>query len=323
MESILVPLIILFFVSVAAIELFLYGYRIMRLRSMRKAKSRLRTYSFSEQSDDEEDITSKDILSDIKAFNRFLGKIPLVKSLYKLTVLARAPYPVSVYILISLLLALVGYGAVNIFFKMFFLSILTGTAGLLLPWGYLYVKKRIRMKRFECQLPEALELIARSLRAGVSFSGALQHITENFNDPLGTEFGETLSQINYGYTAVDALKNMTRRVECPDLKFFVVAVVLQGETGGNLAEISESIARVIRERFRFRDKVKALTAEGRLTAVVLGCLPVCVIVALSALNPGYLTPLYTEPVGKMISCIALIMMGLGVFVIMRIIDLEI
>jgi tight adherence protein B len=321
-KSILVPLIILFFASVAAIELFLYGYRIMRLRSTTKAKNRLRTYSLPEQSDDDQDITSKDILSNIKAFNRFLGKIPLVKSLYKLTVLARAPYPVSVYILTSLILALVGYGAVNIFFEMFFLSILIGTAGFLLPWGYLHVKKRIRMKRFESQLPEALDLIARSLRAGVSFSGAVQHITENFDDPMGTEFSETLFQINYGYSVDDALQNMSRRIDCPDLNFFVVAVALQGETGGNLAEISESISRVIRQRFQFRDKVRALTAEGRLTAVVLGCLPFCVIGVLSLANPGYLTPLYTDPVGKLISAIALVMMGFGAFVIIRIIDLE-
>ncbi len=319
MESIWVPLIILFFVSVAAIELFLYGYRTMRLRSTKKAKRRLRNYSISE---DVGEITSREILSDIKSFNRFLGTIPFVKSLHKLTVMAKAPYPVSVYILISLILALAGYGACNIFLEMFSLSLLIGTAGLLLPWVYLYAKKRTRMKKFERQLPEALGLVARSLRSGVSFTGALQHITENFDDPLGTEFGQTLSQINYGYSVVDALKNMTGRDYCPDLKFFVVAVTLQGETGGNLAEISESIARVIRERFKFRDKVRALTGEGRLTAIVLGCLPFFVIGALALVNPGYLTPLYTEPVGKLISGIALAMMGLGAFVIIRIIDIE-
>jgi hypothetical protein len=128
-KSFLVPLIILFFFSVAAIELFMYGYRIVRLQSTKKAKSRLKNYSLSEKLEDESEITSKEILSDIKSFNRFLGKIPLVKSLYRLTVMAKAPYPVSVYILISLILALVGYGAVNIFFKMFFLSILIGAAG--------------------------------------------------------------------------------------------------------------------------------------------------------------------------------------------------
>jgi tight adherence protein B len=322
-KSFLVPLIILFFASVAAIELFMYGYRIVRLQSTKKAKSRLRNYSLSEELEDESEITSKEILSDIKSFNRFLGKIPLVKSLYKLTVMARAPYPVSVYILISLILALVGYGACSIFLKMFFLSLLIGTAGLLLPWGYLYLKKRARMKKFESQLPEGLELIARSLRAGVSFSGALHHITENFDDPMGTEFGEALFQINYGYSVLDALKNMAGRVECPDLKFFVVAVALQGETGGNLAEISESISRVIRDRFKFRDKVRALTGEGRLTAIVLGCLPFAIVGALAIVNPGYLIPLYTEPVGKLISGIALAMMGLGAFVIIRIIDIEI
>ncbi len=246
-----------------------------------------------------------------------------MKSLYKLTVLARAPYPVSVYILISLILALAGYGAVYIFFKMFFFSILIGTAGLLLPWGYLYVKKRIRMKKFERQLPEALDLIARSLRAGLSFPGALQHITESFDDPMGTEFSETLFQINYGYSVEDALQNMNRRIDSTDLKFFIIAVVLQGETGGNLAEISESISNVIRQRFKFRDKVNALTAEGRLTAVVLGCLPFFVIGALLVVSPGYLTPLYTEPAGKLIAAIALIMMGIGAFVITRIIDIEI
>jgi tight adherence protein B len=322
-ESIWLPLIILFFVSVAAIELFLYGYRTMRLRSTKKAKSRLRNYSISEESEDEGEITSREILSDIKSFNRFLGRIPFVKSLHKLTVMAKAPYPVSVYILISLILALVGYGACNIFLEMFSLSLLIGTAGLLLPWGYLYAKKRTRMKKFERQLPEALGLVARSLRAGVSFSGALQHITENFDDPLGTEFGKTLFQINYGYSVVDALKNMAGRIDCPDLKFFVVAVALQGETGGNLAEISESIARVIRERFKFRDKVSALTAEGRLTAIVLGCLPFFVIGALLVVSPGYLTPLYTEPAGKLISGAALVMMGLGAFFITRIIDIDI
>jgi tight adherence protein B len=321
-KSILVPLIILFFASVAAIELFMYGYRTTRLRSTKKAKRRLRNYSISEEYEDEGEITSKEILSDIKAFNRFLGKIPLVKSLYKLTVMAKAPYPVSIYILISLILAFAGFSVFNTFLEMFFLSLLIGPAGLLLPWGYLYVRKRVRMKKFERQLPEALELVARSLRAGVSFSGALQHITENFDDPLGTEFGEALFQINYGYSVVDALKNMTGRVECPDMKFFVVSVALQAETGGNLAEISESIARVIRERFKFRDKVRALTGEGKLTAIVLGCLPFFVIGALAIVNPGYLVPLYTEPVGKLISGAALAMMGLGIFVIIRIIDID-
>jgi tight adherence protein B len=321
-ESILVPLIIMFVAAVVAIELFLYGYRIMRMRSTKKAKNRLRKESFSESSDDDYEITSKEILSDIKAFNRFLGKVPLVKSLHKLTDMAKAPYPVSIYILISLILALVGYGWGYIFLKMFFLGFLIGIAGLLLPWGYLYAKKRSRMKKFERQLPEALELIARSLRAGVSFTGSLQHITENFDDPLGIEFAETLNQINYGYSVLDALKNLTKRVDCPDLKFFVVAVILQGETGGNLAEIAESIGRVIRERFKFRDKVSSLTAEGRLTAIVLGCLPFCVIGVMLFLNPGYLTPLYTDPVGKLISYLALGMMGLGVFVIMQIIDID-
>jgi tight adherence protein B len=223
----------------------------------------------------------------------------------------------------SLILAVIGYGAAFIFLKTVLLSILIGTAGLLLPWGYLYIKKRIRMKKFERQLPEALDLVARSLRAGISFSGALQHITENFDDPLGTEFAETLYQINYGYSVEDALKNMTKRVECKDLQFFVISVVLQGETGGNLAEISESISRVIRERFKFRDKVAALTAEGKLTAIILGCLPFFIIAALFVLNPNYLTPLFSEPAGQLISLIALLIMGFGVFVITRIIDLDI
>jgi tight adherence protein B len=322
-KSLLVPLIILFFASIAAIELFMYGYRTMRLRSTKKAKSRLRDYSLLEESESEGEITSREILSDIKSFNRFLGKIPLVKSLHKLAGMAKAPYPVSVYILTSLILALAGFAIFNIFLGMFLLSLLIGITGLLLPWGYLYAKKRTRMKKFERQLPEALELVARSLRAGVSFSGALQQITDNFDDPMATEFGQALFQINYGYSVVDALKNMTGRVDCPDLKFFVVSVVLQGETGGNLAEISESISRVIRQRFQFKDKVSALTAEGRLTAIVLGCLPFGVIVALSLLNPGYLTPLYTEPFGQLLSAIALVLMGIGAFVITRIIDIDI
>ena len=147
--------------------------------------------------------------------------------------------------------------------------------------------------------------------------------SEEFRDPLGPEFEETLDEINFGVSVPEALKNLAHRVDCPDLRFFVVSVILQRETGGNLAEIIEGLAQLIRERFKFRGKVRVLTAEGRLSAVVLVVIPFLLFLAISFLNPSFLTPLVSDPLGRAIIFIAIFMMIVGVFVIRRIIKVEV
>jgi tight adherence protein B len=148
-------------------------------------------------------------------------------------------------------------------------------------------------------------------------------ISEEFKDPIGPEFDETLDEINFGLSVADALKNLTKRVECLDLKFFVVSVILQRETGGNLAEIMESLAHLIRERFKFRRKVDVLSAEGKLSAMVLVILPFVLFAALYLINPTYMTVLIADPLGRAISTISIIMMIVGVLFVRRIVDIDV
>lgn len=186
-----------------------------------------------------------------------------------------------------------------------------------LPLVVLQRLKRRRVEAFQRQLPEALDLIGRALRAGHALTSGMKLAAENFKDPLGQEFTQTVAEINFGTSVSEALKNFAKRMECPDLKFFVVAVILQRETGGNLAEIIESMSRIIRERFAFEEKVHALTAEGRVSANIIAGL-VCVLVGmLYYVNPTHFDPLLQHPTGKYWALGAVVSVVAGVMVMNR------
>ena len=150
-------------------------------------------------------------------------------------------------------------------------------------------------------MPEGLDFLARALKAGHAFSGSMKLATENFEDPLGTEFERTLDEVNFGVSTNDALKNLLDRIDSQDLRYFVVSVILQRETGGNLAEIMESISHIIRERFKFRDKVRVLSAEGKLSGILLCALPFLLCCYLQLVNPTYLSIYSTTPTGQIIA----------------------
>ncbi len=191
------------------------------------------------------------------------------------------------------------------------------------PFFYLVHKRKKRMEKFERQLPEALELMARALKAGHAFTGGLRLVAEEFSDPVGTEFGKTVDEINFGMAVPDALMNLTQRVECEDLKFFVVAVIVQRETGGNLADIFDGLGRLIRERFKFQGRVRVLSAEGKMSAAVLISMPFFLVGMLSLFNPEYVNVLFFDPIGPVLIVIALFLMSLGALVIKRIIDIKV
>jgi tight adherence protein B len=132
-----------------------------------------------------------------------------------------------------------------------------------------------------------------------------------------------LDEINFGVSVPDALRNLANRVDCPDAKYFVVSVILQRETGGNLAEIMDNIARVIRERFKLQGKIRVLSAEGKLSAAVLIAIPFLVILALRIINPGYMETLFTEPIGRVMAILAASLMAIGVLVIKKMIAIKV
>lgn len=191
------------------------------------------------------------------------------------------------------------------------------------PFFWLRRRKAKRMNKFNAQLADALDLIARALKAGHAFSQGMRMVADEFEDPIGPEFGKTLDEINFGISVGQALFNLTQRVDCPDLKFFVVSVNIQRETGGNLSEIVGNIARLVRERFKFAGKVRVLAAEGKLTAYVLVALPFGIGLAISVLNPEYMSELHTTESGRHLMTGALVLMAAGTLVLKKLITIRV
>jgi tight adherence protein B len=166
-------------------------------------------------------------------------------------------------------------------------------------------------------------MFARSLRAGHSFTGAIQLVAQEMPDPIGPEFSKVFEEQNLGIPLRQALIGMTDRVDILDVKFFVTAILIQRETGGNLAEIIDKIAYVIRERFRVQGQLKIFTAQARISGTILALLPVGMAVLLGILNPEYMKPLWFEKTGKIMIAAAVIMQILGFLVIRKIIRIKI
>lgn len=321
--KILVPLIVLFVTSVFIIELFVYAYKTMRNPHRKVIQRRLKTLSSSEYANDSHDITRKRMLSRVPLLNTILLHTPGVRSLERLLQQANVQSPLGVFILLAAVLALTGYLAGSLLTINRVIPLIIAASLVGIPFLYVIRKKKKRMDKFQKQLPEGLELIARSLRAGHAFTSGMKLAADEFDDPLGPELTATLDEINFGVSVSDALKNLARRVDCPDLRYFVVAVILQRETGGNLAEIIESIGYIIRERFKLRGKIRILSAEGKLSAIILVAIPFFVIIVLRFTSPEYINALLFEPAGRIMGAVALFMMVIGIFVMKKMINIKV
>lgn len=192
-----------------------------------------------------------------------------------------------------------------------------------LPLLWLLQKRKKRIKRFNEQLPEALELLSRSLRAGHSLAAGFGLIASEMQDPIGSEFGRSFEEQNLGITLEEALEGMTDRVPNMDLRFFATAVMLQRQTGGDLAEILDKIGTLIRDRFKLAGAIQALTGEGRLSGVVLLGLPPTLFVVMLYLNYEYAMVLMRDETGRMLMGVALVMQFLGALVIRKIINIKV
>jgi tight adherence protein B len=191
------------------------------------------------------------------------------------------------------------------------------------PFFYLINRRSARMKVFEEQFPDALDLLSRALRAGHAFQTALGMVGDELKAPVGPEFKKTFDQQNFGLPLRDALNQLVERVAVLDVKFFVTAVLIQRETGGNLSEILDNLAHVVRERFKIRRQVRVHTAHGRFTAFVLLSLPAVLAIALSMLNPEHMAPLFHERMGQMALVTAMVMQAIGFVWINKIIKIEV
>lgn len=192
-----------------------------------------------------------------------------------------------------------------------------------LPMFWLLWRRKKRFKTFGTQLPDALEMMARALRAGQSLAFGFNAVASEMSAPIGKEFGRVFEEQNLGVAMDDSLRAMCERIPNLDLRFFVTAVVLQRQTGGDLSEILDKIGELIRDRFRILGQVQALTGEGRLSGVVLMALPLLLFLVVYHLNADYVSLLFTDPAGKKMLAVAIFMQILGAVVIKKIVDIKV
>ncbi|MDY7002268.1 MAG: type II secretion system F family protein [Thermodesulfobacteriota bacterium] len=269
------------------------------------------------------DIERRRSFSDLPWFQRGLRSLSWAKILDTVLVQAQVKANVGVFVLGATFAGLAGFVAAFAATRGYVFPVTVGLCLGALPFMWLRRRWKKRMLKFQRGLPDALDLIARALQAGHAFSQGMRMVADEFGDPIGPEFEKTLDEINFGVAAGQALRNLTERVSCPDLKFFVVSVNIQRETGGNLAEIVTNIARLVRERFKLQGRVRVLSAEGKLSAYVLLALPFVIAFVIKLINPEYMGLLFETEQGKALAVGALGMMCMGAVVICKMVKIKV
>lgn len=228
----------------------------------------------------------------------------------------------SKFLIISFVVAGVGVVLVPVCRAPIYFAPLGAIIGIF-PFMYVYFKRKSRLAKFAKLLPESLELISRALRAGHSLASGFRLVADEMPKPMSTEFGRCYEAQNLGQTLELAIEEMTERVPNLDLRFFATAVVLQRQTGGDLAEILDKIGYIVRERFKIYGQIQALTGEGRLSGVVLLALPPVLALVMLYLNPKYMMLLVTDPMGQQMLAGGIVMQVVGALVIRKIINIKV
>lgn len=203
------------------------------------------------------------------------------------------------------------------------MALLMALIGAMLPSLAMKKKQRQRLAAINSQIPEVLITISNSLRAGYSFMQAIDLVSREADPPLATEFGLVIKEMNLGAATETALQNIVQRVNSDDLDLMITAVIIQRQVGGNLAEILESIAETIRERIRIKGEIKTLTAQGRISGMIIAALPLFICIFVYLINPGYMLPLFTEPLGQIMLGAGASGQVLAVILIRKIVDIQV
>lgn len=236
---------------------------------------------------------------------------------------AEIKMPLSSFTLLCIGLAILGILGCAFSPVPIYLAPFAGAVLFFLPFLWVNFKRKRRIAKFNAQLPDALELLSRSLRAGHSLGSGFGLISEEMQDPLAKEFGRCFEEQNLGVSLESSLESMTKRIPNLDLRFFATAVILQRTTGGDLAEILDKIGRLVRARYRLAGQIQALTGEGRLSGIVLLALPPGLFTMMLFLNNEYIMKLFTDPMGQWMLGIAICMQLAGAYVIKKIIDIKV
>lgn len=299
-------------------------WRSYRGPEAQKLNSRLRVLAATRDRSSQTRLLKQRMLSELPVLERYLQTLPRVRELDRVILQSGLNWTVP-----KLLLGCTGLGAAAWMTMMMGArqSLLVGAiAGVVLgatPLMYLYYQRGRRVEKMERQLPDALDLMTRALRAGHAFSSALKMAGEELPDPVAGEFRVVHDEVNFGVSLEQALTHMSERVPLTDLRYFVVAVLIQRDSGGNLTEILASLSKLIRERLKLMGRVRVLSAEGRMSGWVLGLMPLILGGILTLVNPGFMTPMWNDPIGISMLKVMLTMMLIGAVLLRKIIRIRV
>ena len=320
------PLVFLLMISIAV---FLLVWNLMvpvfgaERKAAKRLKKRLNRISAQEKQQSAAKMIREKYLGKLNPFERTLETLPGMEQLAILIEQSGRNTPAHRVFLLS---GLIGFSAGFLtwyFTSNILIGIAVGIIAAAVPFLKINFDRSKRLLRFEEQLPEAMDIMTRALKAGHPFSETLKLVSEEMDKPISTEFGITFSDINYGLDVRQAFLNLLERVPNMTLMTVVTAVIVQRETGGNLAETLANISSIVRGRFRFQRKVRTLSAEGRMSAWILALIPFALFVGIMVTTPSYLESLINEPAGMKLIAIAFVLMIIGIFWLRRIIRIEI
>jgi len=306
-----------------SIALFVHGvsavYDLLLNPEARRVKRRLRTWSTRQSDLRSLKLMRTQVLSEMPWLNKLLARMLWISPLRRLMEQADVRTPVGVYLAVAALLGTTAFSIATMGRTHVLARLGIGFIAAWVPFFYLYRRRSQRVAQFERQFPQALDLMARAMRAGHGFLVGMKMVSEEFPDPIGREFDKVVEEVNFGIDLPEAFKNLSGRINSQDLKFFVTSIVVQRETGGNLAEILDSLSRLIRSRFELQARVRSLSAQGRMSALVLEALPFVTGLALYFQAPDYLKLLATDPLGRMMVMAAAVLLVLGILIMRKLV----
>ncbi len=246
----------------------------------------------------------------------------LMDTIFNELILADIMMKPEEFSMIWIVLTFVPSGLAALFHLGLMPSVTLAVVGAFTPIIYIKVKKGRRIKAFEAQLGDTLIMMCNGLRSGFSFQQTMENVANDMPAPMGIEFGRVCNEIRYGATMEEALNNMVERVKSPDLMLVVSAVLIQRTTGGNLSEILTTISQTIRDRIKIKGEINSITAQGRMSGMIIGALPVCIAAVLMVVNPDYMKTFFNTSAGNIMLIVSVIMEVLGFFAIRKVVTIE-
>ena len=320
----LVTVALMFVAAMLLLESLYLFWRSSRGPAAKKIGKRLRSLSPGSDHSNQALLLKPHNLSDVPALERLLQALPRSKGLQAMIGQAGLEWTVSNLLLWSVVAGFMVYLTVSgLLHQSFLIAAIAGLLVAAMPFFYVHLMRNRRLAKMERQLPEAIDLLVRALRSGHAFSSGLQMIGEEMQEPIAGEFRAVHDEVNFGVSLQRALTNLTERVPSTDVRYFVVSVLIQRDSGGNLTEILDNLSRLIRDRLKLLAKVRVLSSEGRLSAWILGLMPFALGAAMNLVNPEFMSPLWTDPIGIVILQYTLGLLVVGVLVMRRIIKIRV